>query len=450
MMLSHAHFFLVCEIIFFANLRLSDVSFTVVMDESWFQASSLLVSLAIALGLGMLVGLQREWVHERVAGIRTFSLVALFGGLSAIAAENFGGWIIAAALIACVALLILAQLPQLKDDGERDRGLTTEFALLVTFLIGSATVLGYRVEASVCAGTMLVLLQEKSKLHDLVGRFGEGELRALTRLVLLGLVILPLMPNREMGYLGVINPFKIWLLVVLMVGISLAAYLAAKFIGGQRGAVLSGVLGGLISSTATTASIARRSKTAPQSSRACALIVMVASAIVFVRVIAEISIVTGSAGHSMIYPFAALLGWALIISWILSRFVKSSTENDTEHEVPSEFKAAVIFALLYVGVLIGVAYARQHLGDAGLYTVAAISGLTDMDAITLSTSELVAKGHIATDQGWRVILLGGLANLLFKAVMVAVLAHRSMLWFVLAAFAATGLGAAALWIWWPM
>lgn len=419
------------------------------MDEGSYQASGLLVSLAIALGLGLLVGLQREWVHKRVAGIRTFALVALFGGLSAVAGETLGGWVIAAGLTGCVALLVLAHLPQLTGDGERSRGLTTEFALLVTYLIGVAAVLGYRVEATVCAGTMLVLLQEKPRLHDWVGRFGEGELRALSRLVLLGLVILPLLPNRDMGYLDVINPFRIWLMVVLIVGISLAAYLAAKFIGGSRGIVLSGLIGGLISSTATTAGIARRSKTTPQGSRACALIVMVASAIVFVRVIVEIAVVAGEAGRPMLGPFAALFGWALIVSWILSRFVKIHDQEGDGEEVPSEFKAAVIFALLYVGVLLGVAYARQHLGEAGLYAVAAISGLTDMDAITLSTSELVTKGHIAADQGWRVILLGGMANLLFKAGMVAVLAHRSMLWPVLAAFGATGLGAAALWIWWP-
>ena len=419
------------------------------MDEGFYQANGLLVSLAIAFGLGLLVGLQREWVHERVAGIRTFALVGLFGGLSAVAGKSFGGWVIAAAMIGCVALLFLAHLPRLADDKENRRGLTTEFALLVTYLIGVAAVLGYRVEATVCAGTMLVLLQEKTRLHGWVGRFGEGELRAISRLVLLGLVILPLLPNREMGYLNVINPFRIWLMVVLMIGISLASYLVAKFIGGHRGAVISGILGGMISSTATTAGIARRSKTSPEISRACALIVMIASAIVFMRVIVEIAVVAGAAGRQMLVPFALLLGWALVVSWILGRFVRISAEGDAGQEVPSEFKAAVIFVFLYVGVLLGVAYARQHLGDAGLYAVAAISGLTDMDAITLSTSELVVKGHMAADQGWRVILLGGMANMFFKVGMVAVLGHRSMLWPVLAAFGATGVGAAALWIWWP-
>ncbi|MCH7228046.1 MgtC/SapB family protein [Haloferula sp. A504] len=411
--------------------------------------SGLLVSLAIALGLGLLIGLQREWVQKPMAGIRTFPLVALLGGLSAAIAEAHGGWVIAAALLGCVALMIFANVPGAGDAREEGPGLTTEFALLVTFAVGVAVAMGYRLEATVCAGIVMVLLQGKSQLHGWVGRFGEGELREISRLVLLGLVILPLLPNREMGYLGVINPFKIWLMVVLIVGISLAAYLASKFIGGRKGAVLSGVLGGLISSTATTAGMARRSKSAPESSRVCALVVMIATAIVFVRVMAEIWIAGGEAGRPMLPPFAAMLGWAVVVAWVLGRFVKVRESAEDDREAPSEFKAAVVFALLYVGVLLGVAYAKEHLGDAGLYAVAAISGLTDMDAITLSTAELVGKGHIGTGQGWRVILLGGLANLVFKAGMVAVLAHRSMLWPVLAAFGATAAGATALWIWWP-
>ena len=419
------------------------------MEGGWFHASGLLASLAVAVGLGLLIGLQREWVQERIAGIRTFPLVALLGGLSGAIAEAYGGWVIGAALLGCVALLIFSNLAQLRVDPEEGVGLTTEFALLVTFAIGVAVLIGHRLEATVCAGTVMVLLQGKTKLHEWVQRFGEGEVREISRLVLFALVILPLLPNRAMGYLGVINPFKIWLMVVLIVGISLVAYLAAKFIGGRKGAVLSGVLGGLISSTATTAGVARRSRSAPKTSRVGALIVMIATAIVFVRVMVEILIAGGVAGQPMLAPFAVILAWSLVVTWGMGRFAKDGERAGGDQEAPSEFKAAVVFALLYVGVLLGVAYAKEHLGDAGLYAVAAISGLTDMDAITLSTAELVGKGHIDAGQGWRLILLGGLANLVFKAGMVAVLAHRSMLWPVVAAFGATTLGAAALWIWWP-
>lgn len=419
------------------------------MSGEWFQASGLLVSLAIAIGLGLLVGLQRQWAREPMAGIRTFPLVALVGALSAAIAEAFGGWVIGAALLGCVALLVLANLSNWRATGETDSGLTTEFALLVVLLVGVAVGMGYRLEGTVCAATVMLLLQGKSRLHGWVDRFGEGELREISRLVLLGLVILPLLPNRAMGYLGVINPFKIWLMVVLIVGISLAAYLVSKFIGGRKGALLSGVLGGLISSTATTAGMARRSKSAPETSQLGALIVMIASAIVFVRVIVEIFAAGGVPARPMLWPFVLMLGWSGVVAWGMARLVKISGRGESEEEAPSEFKAAVVFALLYVAVLLGVAFAKEHLGDAGLYAVAAVSGLTDMDAITLSTADLVGKGHLGTGQGWRVILLGGMANLAFKGGMVAVLAHRSMLWPVLIGFGAMAAGAVALWIWWP-
>ena len=129
--------------------------------------------------------------------------------------------------------------------------------MLVMFATGALTVLDHRLEAVVTAGSVMVLLQSKKTLHTMVHRIGENDLREIARLVLAALVILPALPNREMGYLGVLNPFSIWLMVVLIVGISLAAYLAGKYLGAGRGAALSGFLGGLVSSTATTASTTR-------------------------------------------------------------------------------------------------------------------------------------------------------------------------------------------------
>ena len=413
------------------------------------EASELLVSLGISLGLGLLVGMQRETAGKKMAGIRTFPLVSLLGALSGAIAERHGGWVIATALAGCVALATVSNLAEQKQSDAPGPGLTTEFALLVVFAIGVAVAMGYWLEATVCAGTVTVLLQGKSRMHGWVGRFSADEVRELSRLVLLGLVILPLLPNRDMGYLGVINPFKIWLMVVLIVAISLAAYLVSRFIDGNKGVVLSGVLGGLISSTATTAGVARRSKGAPGTSRACAVIAMVATAVVFARVMAEVFVAGGEAGREMLWPLGIMLAWSGIVAFFLGRFAAGTDGVRTEEQAPSEFKAAVAFALMYVAVLFGVAFAKERLGNAGLYIVAAISGLTDMDAITLSTSRLVADGHLDTGRGWRVILLGGISNMVFKAGMVALLAHRSMLWPVLVSFGATSAGAAVLWVLWP-
>jgi uncharacterized membrane protein (DUF4010 family) len=222
--------------------------------------TELLQSLGIALGLGLLVGLQREWEQNRLAGLRTFALVSLFGALSAMLAQSHGGWVLAAGLAACAAITVPGYLASLRGK-EADPGLTTEVAILVMFTVGAVAMQGNRLVAVVIAGSVMVLLQGKKPLHQMVHKIGENDLREIARLVLIGLVILPLLPNRPFGYAGVLNPFSIWLMVVLIVGISLVAYLVSKFLSPSRGAAVAGLLGGLISSTATTASVARRSRT---------------------------------------------------------------------------------------------------------------------------------------------------------------------------------------------
>lgn len=197
------------------------------------ETSDLLQSFGAALGLGLLVGLQREWVQNRIAGIRTFALVSVFGALSGLLGMIYGGWVVAAAFLAFACLVVLGHLAEMKQS-EPDSGLTTEMAMLVMFATGILTVSGQRLIAVIIAGSVLVLLQSKKPLHGMVRRIGEDDLREIARLVLAGLVILPALPNREMGYLGVLNPFAIWLMVVLIVGLSLSAYLAQKFSAAAR------------------------------------------------------------------------------------------------------------------------------------------------------------------------------------------------------------------------
>jgi uncharacterized membrane protein (DUF4010 family) len=412
------------------------------------DTAELLKSLGTALGLGLLVGLQREWVRDRVAGIRTFALVGLFGGLAGVIGQLHGSWAIAAALLACAAIVISGNQVALREENP-DAGMTTEIAVLVMFAIGVVAVMGHRLIAVTCAGTMMVLLESKEPLHGMVRRIGGSDLREIARLVLAGLVILPLLPNREIGYLGVLNPFKAWLMVVLIIGVSLAAYLIGKFVGGSRGTVVAGILGGLISSTATTAGIARRSKAAGTVGPSLAAITLTASAVVFVRVLGEVLLVAPGHWRGMLPPLAAMMVWCALVAVVAQRRAAKSGAPQGEEATPSELKGAVMFGLLYVAVLYGVALAKQHFGDAGLYVVAAVSGLTDMDAITLSTAGLVADGHVAAEVGWRVILLGGLANLLFKAGLVVVLGARAFVRPVLAGMGAALLGGGAILAFWP-
>jgi uncharacterized membrane protein (DUF4010 family) len=388
------------------------------------ETTELLQSLGTAIGLGLLVGLQREWVQNRIAGIRTFALLTLFGALTGLLGNAYGSWVIAAGLITFAGIVVLGSWLRLAKRPPVT-GLATEMAMLVMFTVGIITMLGERLLAVMIAGGVMALLQSKKGLHAMVRHFGEEELRAIVRLVLLGLVILPALPNREMGYLGVLNPFAIWLIVVLIVGISLAAYMAEKFLGGSKGAALAGILGGLVSSTATTASSARRSKISSAGSMSLAAMALIASAVAFVRLLAEVMIVASDHIRELLPPLVAMMFWVGLIAAVAHRLAENADSEPVDEHPPSELKNAVVLGLLYALVLVIVAYTRQHSSSAGLYVAAFLSGLPDMSAITLSTSRLVNTGHLETAVAWRMILVGGMANLCFKMFFVIALGSRA-------------------------
>jgi uncharacterized membrane protein (DUF4010 family) len=419
-----------------------------VLSESFLQ-------LAVALGLGLLVGLQRERTAREVAGIRTFALITVFGTLSAQLASALGGWVVAAGFVATAGLLAAANLvwarTHEKNGREAEPGQTTEFAALVMFAAGALVVLGPISVPVVLGGAVAVLLHLKESLHGMAGRIGERDFRAIMQFVLISLVILPVLPDRELGPYGVLNPFEVWLMVVLIVGLSLAGYVAYKLLGRDAGTALAGALGGLISSTATTASYARRSRGGEQERGAFlpALVVMIASTVVYARVLVEVAAVAAFRFRDLAPPLAAMLGWAALVAAAGWWFGRGDASELPEQENPAELKGALLFGLLYAAVLLAVAWARDRFGTAGLYAVAVISGLTDVDAITLSTSRLVAGGAVEAATGWRAILLASLSNLAFKAGIVAALGTRRMLAWIGLLFGATVLGGAAILAFWP-
>ena len=294
-----------------------------------------------------------------------------------------------------------------------------------------------------------MLLHWKEPLHAFVKRLGDDDFRAIIQLVIIGLVILPALPNRAFGRYEVINPFQIWLMVVLIVGISLGAYVAYKLLGARVGTVLSGVLGGLISSTATSVSYARRSRSSPELTTAAAVVVVLASTVVFIRVIVEVAVVAPDT-LSTVAPPILLMGLVLlIVAAVLYRRARGSLAQPDDIEPPSDLKAAISFGLVYALVLLAVAVAQEHFGDRGLYVVAALSGLTDMDAITLSTAQLVRTDQISAGIGWRLILVGSMSNLVFKGAAVAALGNARLLTRIAVAFAIAFVAGIAILFFWP-
>ena len=411
------------------------------------MAANPFVQLGISLLLGLLVGLQRQRVEAPLGGIRTFPLIAAFGTMCGLLAVEHGGWIIAAGLIALAGLLVVSNL-MLGRGGAADAGQTTEVAALLLYGIGAYLVFGEMAVAVVLGGVIAVLLHYKDLLHTFAERFGERDVTAFMQFVLITLVILPVLPDRVYGPYDVLNPFEIWLMVVLIVGIGLVGYVAYKLLGAREGAVLGGLIGGLISSTATTASFARRTKSSPKAAGLAALVVMIAAAIVFVRVLVEIAVVAPGQFGWIAPPLGAMLVVCVVIAGTLYFRTRDRRAVMAEQGNPADLKLALVFGGLYALIAFAAAAANAEFGHQGLYVVALLSGLTDMDAITLSTSQLVAGGRLDSNTAWRMILVAALANLLFKGVLVAAIGSRELLKLVALAFgSAIVAGGALLWFW---
>jgi uncharacterized membrane protein (DUF4010 family) len=411
------------------------------------ELAELFQRLGIALGLGLLVGLQRERAGSRLAGFRTFPLVTVLGALCALLGEEFGGWVVGVGLAALAIVIVVGNLPMLKTD-EEPQGVTTEVAMLVMFVVGASVVAGHAAVAIAVGGTVAVLLHLKPQMHALAAKIGDRDFKAIMQFALISLVILPVLPNRAYGPLQVWNPFKIWLMVVLIVGISLGGYVIYKFVGPRAGMLVNGILGGLISSTATTVSMARRSKQSPATAGQAAFVILAASAIVFVRVAILVGFTAPAFLRTAGGPLAGMFVIMAALGWWNWRRVRGESAALLEQENPSELKPAILFALLYAGILLAVAAVKQFFGEGGLYAVALLSGLTDMDAITLSIAQLVHSAQIAPDTGWRLILVAAMSNLVFKTATVAVLGNRQLLGRIAVSFCvAVGVGLLLLGVW---
>lgn len=377
--------------------------------------------LGLALAIGLLVGLQREGAKQKgQAGIRTFALIALSGFVIGLLAEQFDGWIIAAAVL---FLAVITGITHFLSSHQPNHGAgsTTEIAALLVFGIGAylANPGGDESLAVVVAGIAALLLHYKAPMHRFVRSLGSTDWHAMMQFVLISLVILPVLPNRSFGPYAVFNPFHTWLMVVLIVGIGLAGYIAYRIVGAQAGTLLSGLLGGTVSSTATTVSASREA--AGQSNRvmAASLIIVISTAVSIARVLIEMAVVDFGNFAAAGPPILAYLSVFVVMAFVMFRAGTRDTVQLAPPQNPAELKPAIAFGLLYVAVLLAVAAAKQHFGHGGLYVVAIASGMTDVDAITLSTSALMRDGSVAVPTGWRVILVAALANLLFKGGIVA-------------------------------
>ena len=405
--------------------------------------STQIIGLGIALGIGFIVGLEREWAENKPVGVRSFALIAAFGGISALMLSETGGWPIAA------GLLVLGMILVMHLRNRQLEGITTLVAAFVVYLLGAAAVAGYWLPAIVLGGAVTLLLHWKKPLHSWVERLGDRDFEIIVRFILIALVILPVLPDESFGPYDVFNPFTAWFLVVLIVGLNLLGFVAFRLVGARAGGWLAGLLGGLVSSTATTISYAGMSKQQRSLGPVAALVILVASTVVYGRILIELAVVAPDLVKTMVGPALVFAAVLLGLSLIAFRGFGSKPETELpEPENPARIRQALAFAALYVVILFAVAAAREMVGDEAVYAVAFISGLTDVDALTLSVAQLYSGGETAGFDAWRAIFLATLSNLLFKIVAASFLGSPELRrWMVGTGAVALTAGMAVLLLW---
>jgi uncharacterized membrane protein (DUF4010 family) len=418
------------------------------------------LSLGMALAAGLLVGLEREQAQTPdygsfLGGARTFPLFALLGALAVLVGRTVA-WLAPVVFVTVVALVAISYSDDVRK--ERDRGLTNEAALLVTFLLGALASSQSVIEplqrrlvvVAALAVAVTFLLGSKPKMSVFLRNFSRDDLFSLLKFLIVAVVVLPLLPDETVGPLGVINPFNVGLMIVLIAGISFAGWVASRLFGKKRGLVAAALIGGLVSSTAVTLSFAGRVKKEAGLARLAAAAIVLASAVMFVRILVEVAVVHAPLVRPLALPLAAMTVAGLGAGLYLYRGRSAAAELEAAPlRNPVELASAIRFGLIFAAVLLAAKAAQVYFGPRGIYLAAFAAGTTDVDAITLSTARL-AQGGLAPTVAVTTILIGAASNTAVKTgiafALGSVALGRRVLIAMLVIIAAGALSAALLWL----
>lgn len=383
------------------------------------ENADLFLRFGVALAIGFLIGLQREYAlggpgREIIAGERTFALFGLAGSLAAMIADQLDS---ASAFVGIILLLgIFVAVAYFVDAREGQVGLTTEVAIVLTIGIGALCYWGYLVLAIALGIATTVLLSVKLETDRFASALTREDIFATLQFAVISAIILPVLPNQSFlpPPFDVLNPFKIWLMVVFISGISFLGYIAIKIIGPEQGIGITGFLGGLVSSTAVTLSFSERSNREPDLSKPFALAITVAWTVMFARVLVEVGVVYQPLLELVWIPITAsgLVGLFYCLYLYFSQ--RTARKGDVEFSNPFDLASAIKFGLLYALVLLISRAAQMYLGDTGLYISSIISGVADVDAITLSMAELSKTGVVEMPKAALAIILATMSNTAVK------------------------------------
>ncbi len=388
------------------------MSFDWLADEGLERLPQFLTALAI----GLLIGLERERNPTAKAGLRTFALVALAGAASAVLADVFASPFIVAAGLGAVALMMIAAYYHHQEAfHEWDPGTTTIAAVCCCYLLAAMVVAGFARLAVILAILATILLYFKAELGGAARGLERRDLVSMLQFAVVAFVVLPLAPDRGLGPYAALNPRHVWLMVVLISGVSLAGYVAMKIAGREHGAVLLGFLGGLVSSTATTLAYSRYARGGEAFAGTARTVILVANLVLLLRLAALAAVLA----PGVLVVLGPVLGVALVAGAAVYGIGGRGSAAGPELAMPpvgnpAELRAALGFAALYAAVLMLAAWLGDTWGSSGLYALATASGLADVDAITLSNLRLYGLGRLSAAQVATASMLAVSANAAFK------------------------------------
>jgi uncharacterized membrane protein (DUF4010 family) len=391
----------------------------------WTEEAALFYRFAVALGIGIIIGFERERKRatgaEMFAGVRTFAVLALVGATAALLADHTESPLPLVAVVLGVSALLVAAYVRIME-ANHGTGLTTEIAALLTLLIGALCYYRYVTLAAAIGVALLVLLSLKPQLHRVAERITWDDIEATIKFAVVSLIILPILPDRSFfpPPFDVLNPAEIWWMVVLISALNFAGYVLMKVVDPKRSIGLTGALGGLASSTAVTLTFAGRSRQQPVLGLAFAFAILLAWSIMFPRVL----VIAWATSRSLVaLLWLPLLGAALVggaYAWFLYRRSRNEDTSGDGVKVdnPFELSSALKFGLLYAVVLVVARAAQLYFGNTGVYVSAIVSGMADLDAITLSMATLTNQGELTTDVASQAIVLAAVSNTVVKALIV--------------------------------
>jgi len=389
------------------------------------------LDLAVALLLGAIIGLERGWdareqkSGERIAGIRTFALVGLLGVISAVLAQEITEWAFPVLLVSVVAMAIVAYSERLEHI--RNFSITGMVGMVLTFCFGAVAVAVDPVIATAAAVVTAIILDNKEEIHGWVNKLKEHELDAALKLLLISVVMLPLLPNEKMGPGGVLNPREIWWMVVMIASISFVGYFAIRVAGTRKGILFTSLFAGLSSSTALTLHFARQASKTPQLNAQFATGILIACGTMFPRILVYCLVINPDLLPSLIWPVlvmtALLYGPALFIWRKNDRELQVS--QPTLNQNPLDLTSALVFGALLTAILLMGEFLGNWLGDAGIYFLAATSGIADVDAITLSLTRM-SNNSLAMGTAVIGIVIAAATNNLVKSALAGFVGNRQI------------------------